>query len=320
MWSPLRTPSTRLDPDDTLPHSDAKETEQSVMIKKSTTKYEHESHRILQFQKGGHIKIKDKYVNSLFCRKSFTLECWASADPKSAVNPREMMLFGQHSGGGANQRMHFGIFGHNRVSMRYNYNDLNGMPSNIIASKSLFYRHFAFVYDQSTKTRTIYIDGQLPATDTAKHDLLSDHDFMIGGSPWRFLDDWGGIIRSVRIWNKARSDMDIHRWHTRVFTSITSITTHLMAESIAAIQNCGLLQCHFQDIQFPIGIIYEIVQIAGCGFVACFPMMAEESDVDGNCVIDIVQGIKGTFSSFNDSGNVTWCPPPEDVDVPFTIV
>ena len=36
---------------------------------------------------------------------------------------------------------------------------------------------------------------------------------MIGRTPWNNNDDWGGIIRDVRIWNKSRSDKDIKKYY-----------------------------------------------------------------------------------------------------------
>eukprot|EP01083_Nonionella_stella_P044511 119810_1 len=255
--------------------------------------------KTLCFSHQSYVAINDKFINSIFSGKSFTLECWAKPNRDKVNTKSNMMLFGQKADheGGKNYAMHFGIFSIDHVGMRYNYNDMN---IRVGTNELEGYHHYAFVYDHQSMRRKIFFDGTLIGSDVASSHLLSAERFMIGRTPWNVNDDWGGNIRDVRIWNTSRSDAQIANYSTVLCRSSQGLMD-LFTEYVSLIYNCDIFSKTFHDIAFPKGIIELIVQYDMCGLVACYPFIANVENGDARVVFDLVSGIKGELN-----GSVCW--------------
>lgn len=132
--------------------------------------------------------------------KSFTLECWARRDNATSAG----YLISQ--GAGAVNRGLFLGFSSATAYFGFWGNDL-GTPA---VYTNLGWNHYAAVYDATTKTRKLYVNGLLAATDAAASDYLGSGPIHIG-SRFGTSDFFGGSINDVRIWTIARSESDIKR-------------------------------------------------------------------------------------------------------------
>ena len=129
----------------------------------------------------------------------------------------------------------------------------------------------------------------------------SNGPFYIGRTPWNVNDDFGGIIRDVRIWDYTRTQKEIKKYYNIIFKSNTELTKILFAQQISFIKECSIFTKCFKE--FPDGIIEIIVKYDGCGLIACFPLI-NDNKTDKK-VYDIVQGIIGEFK-----GEIKWIKDP----------
>ena len=295
--SSITKPDTKTENQDIKPGDSFVKSSQTTPDTNTDTKAENQNIKVLCFSHGSYIAINDKFINGIFCNNSFTLECWALPDRAKVPYAQNMILFGQKADneGGPNYAMHFGIFDHHNIGMRYNWNDINIATPQIHLKE---YHHYAFVYNHNTMERKIFFDGKKIGSDKAKSNLLSTARFMIGRTPWNRNDDWGGIIQDVRIWNKPRSDKDINKYYN--FKCRTRKSLKLFhQERIKLIASCDIFIKTFKD--FPPAIIEIIAYYDDIGLVACFPLVDDVNNDDTQTVLDIVSGAKGELL-----GPVTW--------------
>eukprot|EP01084_Bolivina_argentea_P294322 506380_1 len=259
--------------------------------------------KVLCFTKRGHVAINDKYLNGLFCDKSFTLECWALLD-RNLVNQRShMIIFGQGAAQGRSTRsgdMHFGIYNFNNIGMRFRQNDLDII---LKPSELLGYHHYTFSYNHKTKERKIYFDGRLIGTDVANNHLGSGKGLMFGKTPWNDNDDFGGIIRDIRIWDTARTDEQVKEYYNITFKNKSSLN-YVYKKRIKLLKECFVFKITATEDAFPDEIFRLITEYDGCGLVACFPL-TNHDDINATITLDIVYGYEGALK-----GNICWVNDP----------
>ncbi|MFB6343090.1 LamG-like jellyroll fold domain-containing protein [Saccharicrinis sp. FJH62] len=143
--------------------------------------------------------------------QSFTLETWAR---KSDVNARGY-FFGQGIAG-TNEALYVGYRDANTLTISFYGNDVN-----IDVNPDDLWHHYAFVYDAATKTRRIYMDGNLLTTyaNTTREHFLGTGDFYVGGG---FMyaggynaDEFNGEMDEVRVWKAVLDRSDIRSLMTR---------------------------------------------------------------------------------------------------------
>ncbi len=81
------------------------------------------------------------------------------------------------------------------------------------------WHHWAVSFDQTTGTRTIYLDGQPVANDTTQAIQGASTTFLIGQSGSTYFD---GSVDEVRVWNVARAAADIQTNYTQSFIPISA--------------------------------------------------------------------------------------------------
>ncbi|MGB3468372.1 MAG: LamG-like jellyroll fold domain-containing protein [Cyclobacteriaceae bacterium] len=148
--------------------------------------------------------ISDVAVSSLptdtLANNSFSVEYWA----KRPDNTNAGFVFGNGPVSGTdNEILHVGFRAGNIVTLAFQGDDLN----HIWTDANTEWNHFAFTYDQPTKTQKIFINGLEVASRIANNDFTGSGQVYVGSAP--FGTNFAGEVDELRVWNKALSLAEI---------------------------------------------------------------------------------------------------------------
>lgn len=137
--------------------------------------------------------------------KSFSLSAWAKRNVKGS----RLIIFGQGSTS-QNQGLHVGYETGNLFTCAFYYNDLD--TSQIDTSTE--WTHWVCTYDIDSRSRKIYRNGKLVASDIASANYQGTGTLYIGKPPWN-TSFFNGIIDEVKIYNYALSEDEIKAEYNR---------------------------------------------------------------------------------------------------------
>ncbi len=132
--------------------------------------------------------------------QSFTFECWA----KSSAPNTDNVLAGQGPPAN-NQGLHIGFRSNNVFTFAFYANDLNTSATYTDQD----WHHWACVYSTNAgvRSRKIYRDGALVASDVPASDFIGTGTFYVGRHAWGA--NFNGSIDEVRLWNRALCQSEI---------------------------------------------------------------------------------------------------------------
>lgn len=154
--------------------------------------------KALQFN-GSNTAVRAPYIP--LDERSFTVLMW--------VNPvlftGEQVVFSQNQSGAGNLSLHFRLGGPNSpnvptggIRMGFYSNDLDTVGG--LIEDNTWY-HMTFWYDFDTKTRRIYLDGEMQAEDVGVSPYLGTSGDTVVGT-WDINNQWfRGIIDEVRLYD-----------------------------------------------------------------------------------------------------------------------
>jgi alpha-tubulin suppressor-like RCC1 family protein len=172
---------------------------------------------------------------------SFTIEAWS----RRTGTGRDCIL-GQGVGM-TNNGLYFGFHDDNHFAMDFWWNDIVS-PA---ACTDAQWHHWAGTYDANSKVRRLYCDGALIAalTNSSASNYLGSGPLLIGAFPNYPAWNFGGSIDEVRIWNVARSPMEISN---NILTTLTSSEPGLLAcyhfDEGAGLTACDASTNHFDGL------------------------------------------------------------------------
>ena len=143
-----------------------------------------------------------------FDNRSFTVQLWVK--PEIAVDE---VVFSQYELNSDNMSLHFRIKGDSGILMGFYSNDLEA-PAGFLKNNEWY--NLTFWFDESDKTRKIYVDGQEVATDVSATAYLGTKgDIWIGG--WErptkaehpFYQIYHGAVDEVRVWHRLLDEDEI---------------------------------------------------------------------------------------------------------------
>ena len=127
--------------------------------------------------------------------RSFTIEAWVQAKASTSHN-----FFLLQGSGERDATLHIGFRDGNRIDFAFGGDDL-------VVDGSLNdegWHHWAFAFVDSTRSRQIYKDGVLLASDTAAGVYAGSGALVLGAAPL-IGSYFNGALDEVRIWDHARS-------------------------------------------------------------------------------------------------------------------
>jgi serine/threonine-protein kinase len=138
----------------------------------------------------------------------FTIEAWVKADPATRPSFFSFIISKQLNGTG------YALLAITRSNKRVFQFEANSLDKRSVAGVSEVtastWTHVAGVWD-STGTSKIYVNGQLESElEVHLAPVSNDQSLRIGNSIFGDEMRWGGNIAEVRIWNVARSALDIN--------------------------------------------------------------------------------------------------------------
>ncbi len=138
--------------------------------------------------------------------RSFTMELWA----KKLTSTSDGYFFGQGINA-SSSGLHLGYADNNTLGFRFYGND-----ANVDVQRDDLWHHYAFVYESSTKTRRIYMDGKivLSYTNANADHYLGTGLFLIGAGR-QYDNEFEGTMDEVRIWDVAMSSADVNMLMSR---------------------------------------------------------------------------------------------------------
>ena len=144
-----------------------------------------------------------------FDQRSFTVQLWAKPEMIA-----DEVMFSQHELNAANLSLHFRIQGDGGIRMGFYSNDMD-VPAGPVKKNE--WNSLTFWFNESDKTRKVYIDGQEVASDTSPSAYLGAiGDIWIGG--WErptkdehpFYQIYHGAIDEVRVWLRLLDEDEIN--------------------------------------------------------------------------------------------------------------
>lgn len=160
--------------------------------------------------------------------KSFSLSAWARRN----VTDSTLLIFGQGIGG-QNQSLHVGYEIGNKFTCAFYANDLD-TSSQIDTSTE--WTHWVCTYDTDSRSRKIYRNGKLVASDIASANYQGTGTLYIGKPPWD-TSFFNGIIDEVKIYNYALTEDEIKAEYNRSAAMVLgslSDTSGLSGGSVAS--------------------------------------------------------------------------------------
>nr|VFK77796.1 MAG: Concanavalin A-like lectin/glucanases superfamily protein [Candidatus Kentron sp. SD] len=129
--------------------------------------------------------------------RSFSFECWVK-NGDTAGNS----YFVYQGNNSRNKGLHIGFRSGRTPTLGFYGNDLNGVESYTDEQ----WRHFACTYDHTSRTQTLYVDGERIGQRTAPAHYSGTGNFYLGGADrFRFT----GSLDEARLWSKVLGQQEI---------------------------------------------------------------------------------------------------------------
>jgi plasmid maintenance system killer protein len=155
--------------------------------------------------------------------RSFTVEAWINL---AADAPRDCPVLGSAAPRTALRALHLTI--RDRRPYLGFFGEANDLMSTTELEPERWY-HVAWRYDSVARTQSILVDGQLVATAANRPALLGSGVLFIG--QWNGDRHFKGQIGELRIWNEARSEVEIAAGMRRVLNDPTGAAWQNLAGS-----------------------------------------------------------------------------------------
>jgi len=135
-----------------------------------------------------------------FNERDFTIQLWA----KPEMNTAEETVFTQHELNTDNQSLHLRLYDSGAVRMGFYSNDLDSAEAVINKGQ---WHNLTFMFELSSSTRSIYVDGKEILSDVSPSAYLgASGDTVIGvwnrPSKPAFYQVYQGAIDEVRVWHR----------------------------------------------------------------------------------------------------------------------
>lgn len=155
--------------------------------------------------------------------RSFTVEAWINL---AADAPRDCPVLGSAAPRAALRALHLTI--RDRRPYLGFFGESNDLSSPTALEPERWY-HVAWRYDSVARTQSILVDGKLVATAANRNALLGGGALFIG--QWNGDRHFKGQIGELRIWNEARSEVEIAAGMRRVLNDPTGAAWQNLAGS-----------------------------------------------------------------------------------------
>lgn len=151
---------------------------------------------------------------------SFTIEFWARRDAVSTPTIANDFPIAYGLSPAPGDYLTLGWAGGRAFRFGFNGDDLDTVVEWGLAGE---WEHWAATFDAGSLERRVYRNGVLQAQDVAAAPLLSNGSLTIGSNA---LGDFTGAIDEVRVWNNARSQVDIE---AAMYSPLEGTETGLLA-------------------------------------------------------------------------------------------
>ena len=156
-------------------------------------------------------------VNNNFTQRSYSVSVWINPKP----NGRDSEIFGVHTAGSNGNSIAIRLCGKGQATCGADQIRFDHYGAPLDSNGKLTFdswQHLAFVYDNTNKTKSIWINGQLDIREKRESFNGTNPDMWVGSTPHfaAFGDDhYNGTMDEFAVWNRSLRDDEIQNIYKR---------------------------------------------------------------------------------------------------------